>query len=272
MSVAISGLLGTLRREVDPQDSYEERFTSDGVGYTYFVQYKPIVSATTSVFINHAVYTSGVDQVVPSGVTGTAGYHYQVNLNRGQFLLLSGTTIFQLWNGTTVTTLYDATKYTDTVLAGYLTDGIPKVESQLNLGLYYVDATPSGVGVEDSMGYYGIGVAPTEIGYVPESLKLVDTLITLEASISVLKREKRVGTRNNQGAVIRDGDIEVNMGNVFRSSESAIKDLNDELKQMYADIKLNMDAGIGIKQLNEKFIVGQPWIDYDNPDWIRGGA
>ena len=275
MAVAVSGLITSLRREVDPQISYDDSFTADGSTYAYYVINKPVVTSTVSVFVNHVTYTSGVDQALASGVASmAAAFHYDVNLNRGQVLLYSGVypngVAFMPWNGSVIKIFYDATDYTDQVLAGYIANAVPKVESQLNLGYKFVDISPSGANLEDNVGYHDIGgVDPNQIGIVPEPIELVQTLINKEASLLVMNRERRIGVKRNQGVVIRDGDIEINASNTYRASESSIKDLQAELKQMYADIKLNMDSGIGIKQLNEQFMFGGPLINYEDPDYFR---
>lgn len=274
MAIALSGLLPSLRREIDPQISYDDPFTADGIGYVYPLTNRPVTSQTISVFLNHVANTSGVDQVVPSGnATAAAGFYYDAHLNRGQVALYSGVyptgVIFQPWAGATIKVFYDATNYTDSVLAGYLGSAIPAVESQLSLGYKLVDTSPSGVGVEDSVGFMDInGVDPNEVGVSPEPLQLTAMLMVKEATLLILNRERRLGIKSNQGATIRDGDIEINTGNTYRASESAIKDLKEELKQAYADIKLNMDSGIGILQLNEHFMLtGDPIINYDKDEW-----
>lgn len=274
MALLISDLIPQFRREIDPQISRSEEYTTDGNQYVFNTEYKPIVTSTTSVFLNHIVNTTGVDQFVPSGLAGAAaGFYYDENLNRGQVLLYSGiypTGVgFFPWNGTTVKLFYDSTNYTPDVLAGYLVDGIPQVEAVLNLGYEIVDVSPSGAGTEDQMDYYNIGgFTANAIGITPEPLFLVQTLIIKEAALKLTNRERRLRVKNNEGITIRDGDIEINASNTYRTAEAVAKDLRDELKTMYAEIKMNMDLGIGIAQLNEMYL-DRVLIDYNDPDYFR---
>lgn len=273
MAMNISDLIAPLRREIDPSEFREDSFSCDGKQYQFFLNNRPVLPGTDSVSVNHYSFTSGVDQTIPSGITGLAnGFHYSINMNRAQVTILSGTfpngVANFLWDGATLNVQYQSSTFTDAVLAGYLVDAVPSVESQLNLGFQVVDVAPSGAGTEDTIGYYSIGVSPNTVGVTPEPLQLVQTLIVKEAALKINMRERRLNSRNAGGISIRDGDIEINSSNTFRSLESAIKDTREELKQMYSDIKLNMDAGIGIKQINDAWMGGggYPRAMRDDPD------
>jgi len=277
VAILISDLVNPFRREVDPQLSHIEEFSGDGEHNVFYVENKPVVSSTAEVSLYHIANTTGVFLIVPSGVsTMAAGLHYTVELDRGQYTFLSGIyptgVAFKPWNGTTVKVHYDATKYTNGVLGGYLVDAIPQVESHIRIGLQTVDVSPSGAGTEDQAGYLDIGgIDVNTIGFLPEGLQLVNALIIKEAAVKLMYRERRLGIRTKENVMIRDGDIEINMGNAYRATESVNRDMKEELKRMYADIKMNMDAGIGIIQLNEDYLLtGQTAvIDYEDPDYFR---
>ncbi len=277
MAILLGDLIPQLRREIDPEVLQEESLVVDGTQYRFNLDHRPVVAGSDSVSINHTVNTSGVFQTVPSGITGLAdGFHYTPDLNRAQMTLLSGTfpngVPFTPWDGTEVTFQYSSTQFTDSVLAGYLADAVPKVEAHMNLGYQLIDVAPSGAGINDQVGYYGIGVSPNTIGIMPEPLNISQSLMIKEAALLVANRERTLGVRGDKGISIRDGDIEINASNTFRAAESSIKDRKEELKFLYQEIKLNMDAGIGIIQLNEQWMNQHGTGDYTDPDYFRDYA
>lgn len=275
MAVTIQSLIAPVRRQIDPEVLRTDEFVVDGTQYVFTLENRPVVSGSITATINHVTYTSGVNQVVPSGFVGMArGFHYTHDLDRAQMTFLSGIyptgVPFKPWNSTVVTFNYTSTTYTDNVIAQYIIDAVPVVESHLNLGYKVQDNSPSGSDPNDELAYHDIG-GVTATTVVPEPLQLVQTLIIKETIVLINERERRLGVKGNQGMSIRDGDIEINTGNTFRASESITKDLKSELKNLYAEIKLNMDCGIGIVEQNERYMRrgGDANIDYTDPDYFR---
>lgn len=270
MSFPISSLIGRLRNRIDLVVPNKDVLPQDGTLYIVPLSKSPILSGSDEVYITHVTFTTGFYQFVPRNGTQSSAYSsgfnltYTVNPNRGElaFYQGSGTVVgsglnpFAPWNTSNVIAYYDYSKYTDSVLANYLSYAVASVEASLQMGIYVSGINgvvpPLSRISTDVISYLGAApYSPSEIFVISEDLEIIQELISQKAAIDLITRERRIGTGN--AIKIVDGDTQIDTSVNQRYLADFVKDLRKEYDTMIKTVVMGMLDGYNIKQIDEMY-------------------
>lgn len=268
MAFAVSSLIGRLRQKVDLVEDIKDEIPQDGTSYTVVLTRKPIISGTNEVYIAHSTNTTGYFQFVPENGTQVSPYLdstnlvYNINLTRGElkfyqgsgYVVGSGLNPFAPWNTSTVTAYYQAAKYSDRVLADYISYAVAPVESALQIGMYVSGVSGVNAPVlrnwNDSVDYFTTKPYQTNEKYIiAEDLEIIQELIAQRAAFDLLMRERRVGAGN--AIKIVDGDTQIDTSVNQRYVADLLKDVKQNYIDMLKDVRYNMLEGFSLKQIDD---------------------
>lgn len=268
MAFLISSLIDRLRTKVDLVEDVKDTLTQDGTSYTIVLTKKPIVSGSDSVYISHTTNTTGYYQYVPRNYTQDPTYlsgnnlTYTINLSRGEinmyrgsgYIIGSGLNPFAPWNTSTVTVYYQASKYSDNVLASYLSYAVAAVETSLQMGMYVSGLSgiiapnyryPTDMVDKKGTTPYGLD----EIYVIADDVEIVQELIAQKALYDILARERRIGAGN--AIKIVDGDTQIDTSVNQRYLVDLLRDTKKDYNDLLKWIMYNMGEGYSLRQINE---------------------
>ncbi len=285
MAFPISSLVNRFRTRVDLVQDVKDEIVGDGTSYVIVLSQRPIVSGSDSVYISHTTNTTGLFQFVPRNFTQSALYAsgnnltYNMNYNRGElsmyqgsgYTINSGLVPFAPWSQSTLTVYYQATKYSDRVLADYLSYAVAAVEGALQLGMYISGVSgvipPFYRDPNDSLDYKnGNPYAVGEKLVIAEDVEVLQELITQKALYDILSRERRVGAGN--AIKIVDGDTQIDTSVNQRYLVELLRDTKADYTDLLNRVMINMFEGYSIRQINESYA---SWGRGGGPAASRGG-
>lgn len=271
--IPISSIIERLRTKADLPEQAKDTLIQDGTAYTVPLSFKPIISGSDEVYINHTTFTTGLNQFVPRNGTQSLGYSsgtnltYTISYPRGELYFYRGSGYninatglapFAPWSTSTVTAYYEKSKYTNKVLSDYASFAVADVESSLQIGMYvsgFSGVAPSPRLYTDNIDYRtATPYAADEKFIIAEDLEIIQELIAKKASWDLASRERRVGAGN--AVRLKDGDTEIDTAGGQRYVADYVKDMKKDYEDMIKGIMIRMADGYSLRQINETSSMG----------------